>query len=267
MITLPDVRDRMAAADLRLWIDWMDAVASIAEDPYGASITSLGDATLMHVHAAPIPYYNRALSVTDPHRLSGALAYFNERFTPCRVDVVPWMASSRLLSRLNDLGLRPSGFQSNLVAEIERLDLTPPPGIEVREVGAGELTIFCRLYDRAYYGSKELRRLARFRIDALAARFGRPGWRFFQASVGGLPAGGGVLHMADGIATLAGGATVSTMRGRGCQRALLAARLRTALAEGCRLAVSRCVAGSTSQRNMERIGLRTAYTKSLWQYP
>ena len=97
-------------------------------------------------------------------------------------------------------------------------------------------------------------------------RFAKDDWHFFMVSVDGIPAGGGAVHIQDGIATLAGGATVPTMRGRGCQGVLLQARIDAAIEAGCELVIGRCAVGSVSQRNMERAGLETVFTKTIWQH-
>jgi hypothetical protein len=46
------------------------------------------------------------------------------------------------------------------------------------------------------------------------------------------------------------------------QRALLAARIQWAVAQGCDLAVTITQNGSVSHRNMERFGFRIAYTRT-----
>ena len=139
------------------------------------------------------------------------------------------------------------------------------PGVTVRPVKSKELAFYARLYEHAYHGEKAPKRLSRFRTDSIKARFASPEWRFYLTLVDGVPAGGGALHVKDGVASLAGGATMFTLRGRGCQLALLNRRLVDAAELGCELVVSRCAVGSISQRNMERAGLQTAYTKSIWE--
>jgi hypothetical protein len=86
-----------------------------------------------------------------------------------------------------------------------------------------------------------------------------------MAFVGSQPAAGAILHVSEGVATLAGGATLTRFRGRGCQSALIERRLSEAAEAGCDAVTSRCAAGSTSQANMERVGMRVAYTKDIWQ--
>jgi GNAT superfamily N-acetyltransferase len=89
----------------------------------------------------------------------------------------------------------------------------------------------------------------------------RPGARLFLARVDGEVAGTGELHMADGVAWLSADATLPRFRGRGVQRALQCHRLALGSEAGCELAVSESLPGSASQRNMERLGFRVAYTR------
>ena len=68
-----------------------------------------------------------------------------------------------------------------------------------------------------------------------------------------------------GVALLAGASTVPEGRRQGAQRALLEARLQTAVDAGCDLAMMVAAPGSASQRNAERQGFRIAYTRTKWQ--
>ena len=92
----------------------------------------------------------------------------------------------------------------------------------------------------------------------------RPGWRLYIATVDGTPAAFAALFVRDGVGSLAGAATVPALRGRGCQTALLHRRIADADDDGCDLIASQATPGSVSQRNMERAGLRIAYTKAIW---
>lgn len=260
----------LARADGDLWTEWMAALHALPGNPFGVRVVDGGEVRLLHVHGVPKPYYNRILGLAEEHHylVDDALAFFSERRTPCRIDLSPASSGPRLLESLNNHGLRPVEFQSNLYADPASLRMPHlPPGVSVREVRPDELGFFCGLFERAYYGHRAPRVLARFRAASIRARATRPGWRFYLAFVDGVPAGGGTLYLRDGVATLAGGATIYTMRGRGCQKALLLRRMLDAETLGARLVVSRCVAGSVSQHNMQKLGLRLAYTKAIWQHP
>ena len=94
---------------------------------------------------------------------------------------------------------------------------------------------------------------------------GQPGWRLYLARVDGVAGASAALTIGDGLGYLANAATVPAMRGRGCQTALLARRIADAAAEGCDTIASLAEFGSGSQRNLERAGLRVAYTQAVWR--
>ncbi|HEX5435464.1 MAG TPA: GNAT family N-acetyltransferase, partial [Candidatus Angelobacter sp.] len=72
---------------------------------------------------------------------------------------------------------------------------------------------------------------------------------------------GGLVVPQHRMAGLFGAATLPEFRGRGIQKALLNERLRIVQEAGCDLAVTLTMPGTSSQRNAERAGFRTAYTK------
>ena len=87
------------------------------------------------------------------------------------------------------------------------------------------------------------------------------------AWVGGQPAGTGALVIDGGVGWLSGDSTLPEYRGRGVQQALQSLRLRLAAEAGCDLAVTEAAPGGTSQRNMERLGFRIAYTHTEFAKP
>jgi GNAT superfamily N-acetyltransferase len=94
--------------------------------------------------------------------------------------------------------------------------------------------------------------------------YGLPGWHFYIAFVEEVPAAIALLHIQGKTASLAAGATMPQFRGKGCQMALIQQRITDAAEAECTLVVTQERAGTASQRNMERVGLRVAYTKALW---
>ena len=221
----------------------------------------------MLVHAVPLAHYNRIVPFggSDAANMEELAGFYIARQTPCRVDVNPDLATAGQIRDLERTGFQPAEFQSNLWGCPRAIDLASPPQITVDEVAPKELHFFANFFNRAYYqGRKVPRRLMRFRADTIVARYGRPGWRLYLCRVCDIPAAGGVLFVGDGVGTLAGAATMARFRGRGCQRALLQRRAADAAAMGCDLLAARCGVGSVSQRNMERAGLQTAYTKVIW---
>jgi ribosomal protein S18 acetylase RimI-like enzyme len=85
----------------------------------------------------------------------------------------------------------------------------------------------------------------------------------YLARLDGIPAGGGSMRIADGIAQLTGAATAPAFRRRGIQSALLSTRLADATAAGCDIAVITVQPGSKSQQNAQRRGFDLLYTRAV----
>jgi GNAT superfamily N-acetyltransferase len=89
----------------------------------------------------------------------------------------------------------------------------------------------------------------------------------FLAEVDGSTAGGGVVIIHEGIASLGGASTLPEFRNRGVQTALLKTRLAFAARAGCEIAMVTTMPGTISQRNVERRGFRVVYTRTKIQKP
>jgi ribosomal protein S18 acetylase RimI-like enzyme len=93
------------------------------------------------------------------------------------------------------------------------------------------------------------------------------GFRRYLARLGPVIAGGAAIRISDGLAQLAGAATLPEHRRRGVQSALLQARLLDAAQAGCDLAVVTTQPGSKSQENVQRAGFELLYTRAILVRP
>ena len=236
---------------------------------YGVTLARFGRITALLSHEAPVPFFNRILGATagDIALLDEVLAFYRERQTPARIDLRRRSRIGLLDRDLTRRGMVVVQQQANVYMRVpDRIE--PAFGrVRVKEIGSEEGAAFADLYDRAYGMTGGGRRLTGFRRSSILARFGRPGWRFYTASLDDEPVAGAIMFVDRDVATLAGGATLPAARGRGCQTALLQRRLVDAHDSGCAHLVSRCVAGSASHRNLARIGMGDAFTKAIWQLP
>ena len=82
-----------------------------------------------------------------------------------------------------------------------------------------------------------------------------------MAEIDEVAAGGGMMSIHNGVASLGGAGTLPEFRNRGVQRALILARVAFAAESGCDLAMVATQPGSGSQRNVERQGFRVVYTR------
>jgi GNAT superfamily N-acetyltransferase len=102
-------------------------------------------------------------------------------------------------------------------------------------------------------------------FDSGAAALVATGARFYLAELDGQPAAAAALFVTRNVGCLASAATLPAFRGRGAQSALIPARIADAHAAGCDMVATVAAFGSPSQRNLERAGLRIAYTKATWR--
>lgn len=94
-------------------------------------------------------------------------------------------------------------------------------------------------------------------IDTLGAA----GNQGFLAFVNGEAAGAATLGFQGEVAVLSGTSVLPRFRGRGLQKALIAARLASARQQGCPRACSASLPGTASQASLEGAGFRVAYPK------
>jgi GNAT superfamily N-acetyltransferase len=188
-------------------------------------------------------------------------AFYFARGEPCRVFVCP-LADPALVDGLGRRGYRLSGFENFLAMPLAPDDSEPPPspGIEVRPAGPDAAVLYASVV-APNFASPECPgdELADLIVPVCEMEHASA----FLAFVDGQPAGGGAVLIGQGVALLAGAATLPPYRNRGVHAALHHARLALARRSGCDLAAQGAQPGSTSQRNAERRGFRVAYTRSV----
>jgi hypothetical protein len=228
--------------------------------PSGLRLERFGPVTAAVTESRPeLDFMNRIHGLPEaPDRLGEVLTVYRE------VGLRPWIelppGAEELLARLVDAGARPLEPIAVLYAQAEPSAVPPRP--EVRRAAQDEALHFGLLHLEGHGVPAGVRE-----VDApgVAAALARDDVRGYIAGVDGEDAAAGVLfvHGADAYAATA--STVELFRGRGCQAALLARRLTDAAEAGAELFSSLTVLGSPSQRNLERAGLRVAYTKTVWR--
>jgi GNAT superfamily N-acetyltransferase len=186
---------------------------------------------------------------------------FFSRGATSKVVVCP-LADSSLSAGLAKRGYRLVEFETILVRSLADLtDLPEPsPEVAIRSITAGETELYADVVATAFLHPEPV--TPEFR-DLCRAPLRASGITSWIASIGGEPAGGGSLLIRDGLALLAGAATLPDYRRRGIQTALTFTRLNLARDRGCELAMQGAAPGSTSQRTAERLGFRVAYTKAV----
>lgn len=197
-----------------------------------------------------------------PATLDEAEAFFFSRGSAAMHEISP-LAGPPVLQLLCDHGYRPIEISNVLFQPVEKVSPRGEGNVSVRVVGRDEAALWAGISTRAW--THEYPELEGFMRQTGELLVNREGSVCFLAEINGQPGAAGALFIYEGVALLAGAATVPELRRRGLQNALLEARLRYARDHGCDLCMMVTEAGSNSQRNAERQGFRVAYTRIKWR--
>jgi ribosomal protein S18 acetylase RimI-like enzyme len=248
---------RLEEANARYSIALLEALRDLPESDLDLRLERFGAAVAPASPRAPeLDFVNRieGLRAADAGRVGELLPYYAAAGVDPWIELAPEPGLDELGAALAPAGPRLVAFYAVLFGPPE----SRPIDLDVRRAEAEEAESAGRLL----LEGREVPEPARSRHGrALASAVERAcGW-LYVARVDGMPAAAAVLSFSDSVGFLANAATLPAFRGRGCQTALIAARLADARASGCDLVSSGAAFGSQSQRNLERAGLRVAYTK------
>ncbi len=189
--------------------------------------------------------------------------FYFERQSDAQVDVSPY-ADPSLFQALNERGFQVEEFNQTLArwigpASMPPEPVAPPPaGIEIRGVKPGEARTWSALLARVFF-AEQAPQFESFFLPWAAPEHALSLAAFADGRM--VACAGGLIVAEHKMAGFFGAATLAEFRGRGIQQAFMQERLRIAQRAGCDLAVTLTMPGTTSQRNVERSGFRTAYTK------
>jgi Acetyltransferase (GNAT) domain len=202
-------------------------------------------------------------AVADGH-LATATAWVAEREIAPYVPLTPGLPETAAAEKwLRDNGFAPGYAWMKFVRDAHPPRFKPPADVEVFELSTETADPFGMI---AATG---------FGLPAWAAAFfarlpGRRGWRCYAARVDGEVAACGAMLIDGAVAEFGIGATLESVRRRGCQLALLHRRILDAAAAGCEtlfvetgVRVEDRPAGS--YRNILRAGFEEAYLCPNWQ--
>ncbi|MER2261715.1 MAG: GNAT family N-acetyltransferase [Psychrobacillus sp.] len=251
-------------AEIQTLTSRIDTIQSLPGNPMGAEHIVRGNTHAFAVKHIPGPAFNtvRGLNENDLNYLDDIFLFYKELSVSFRIEVTPQNSCEPLFRKLSDVGYYQSGFHASFVRATSNIvNVSLPTAIEVRPLNKDEFDLFSAIYVNAFNLPSYIQDGIRQNNQIL---HGVPGWYFYLALRHNIPVGIGVLYVKGELATLAVAATLPAYRGMGVQRALLNKRIEKAVEEGAKYITSEAAFGSSSHRNMERQGLKLAYTKAIW---
>jgi GNAT superfamily N-acetyltransferase len=269
---LPPVTDalvrRLDAVSTGFARDWLEGVAALPGNPRGMRLTTFGSAFAAAATNAPeLDFMNRVhhLWPEDAHHLPAILTFYADAAVRPWFEVFPSEdGADAVAGAIARAGSAPVSYETFLYGAAIRSPgaEAASPGVRIRTVSGGDVDTFSDVLLVGHGVPEPEHELARAGQRHWADL---PGTALYLAIVDEQPAAAAVLRVGDGIGYLANAATVPEFRGRGCQTALLGRRIADAADAGCGLVAGQALFGSTSQRNMERMGLRPAVTLTTWR--
>jgi hypothetical protein len=187
-------------------------------------------------------------------------AFYRSHNAPSQVDLCP-LHDPAVLELFKQRGYAITELNNVLFRKLDAEEKFPPPpaGCEIRRSHLEEANRAGEIVESAFFpeGAPEPFR------GLVAPFYQMDQGLAFVASVDGklVACGAGLVISEHKVFGLCGAGTLAEFRGRGLHKALLHARMSAAVQAGCEYAVVVTQGGSASQRNMERLGFRVAYSK------
>jgi ribosomal protein S18 acetylase RimI-like enzyme len=250
-IVTEELARRLEAVGVEFIAGWLRGIPGVRVERFGAAEASLNPSL------ADVDFMNTVMGLypEDAEVLGAILAFYAEAGVRPWLELPPAPGFDALSEPLADAGAVPVGFHTMLYGAARRAERDP----RVREARPDEAAEFGDVLLRGHGAPDDA---PRTHIVAWAERSDS---RMYVAEVDGRIGAAGALVLHDDLAYLANASTLPEARGRGLQSALIAARVDAAARAGIALVSAQAAWSSPSQRNLERAGLRVAYTKTVWR--
>lgn len=265
---LPVINDDLAIRIVQSETDYFTSrISSIGErsgNPEGVEIRKLGNTTAFYIKTMPWGLFNsiKGFSENDINRLEEVINFYRERNRTFQLDINPIGISPKILRQLAEKGLFQDSFHSVLyglpISVVPKL----PSNIKIRQIdNDADFDLYAGIH--CVGSGMDIVHKHHF-VNNNIGLLNRPGWKLFLALWDDIPAAVAVMHISKNIASFTLAATAPEFRRKGLQTSLLLWRMNEAYKSNCELVVAQASFGSSSQNNMERVGMQIAWTRAVW---
>lgn len=258
-----DFAQRIERVELDDYLSRLRAFHEQPCNPRGIEFRRFGQAMGLMARGEPLnSAFNRIMlfGTRDIGLLDEIFQWYQDSGIRWRIDLVPHLCRRELLAALAERGWYQCQFQHCLYGLPPFPAVSVASGMHVDMIDATQMSQWAAVYQEGFGVPEEARSGG---AEYLSLQFSDTCWRLYGAWQESRLVAVGTLYLGDQGASLGGGTTLPMYRGRGCQTALVERRLADAAAAGCGIVTSQ--AGGSSLRNMERCGMRLAYTKVMWE--
>jgi GNAT superfamily N-acetyltransferase len=258
-----DLIHRIVDAEASYTLSRLQVLERIPGNPIGIAHRRIDDGVVAYMaRHLPVPYFNSVVGLRagHAHHIAPLVAWYRDNGVNGRFEMVPGNYDAGLGRELARLGYYQSGFHAALIGEPDCLPAPAANGIAVERVASAPIM---EDYLDAYIAGWGIPDGARFKANIRPWR-DQAGWSLYLARADGRPAAAATLYVRDKVGYCADGATDPAFRGRGLHAALLRRRIADATAAGVDVVCGGAEYLSASHRNMERVGMRVMFTRSIW---
>jgi ribosomal protein S18 acetylase RimI-like enzyme len=264
-ILIPSLRviRRTLECEIAYTVSRMAVLERIPGNPVGIAFRRLeGGAVALMARHLPVPGFNSVVGLRAGHErhIEPLIDWYRAEGVKAQFETVPGYYDPALGRELARLGYYQSGFHTSLVCDPDLALPAAPGGVTVERV---ESPAALEEFLDAYIAGRSIPQGAQFKAN-VRAWLREPGWQLYLARADGRPAAAAILYLHDKVGYCADATTDPAFRGRGLQTALLARRIADARAAGVDFVCSGAEFQSQSHRNMERVGMRVQFVRSLW---
>ena len=249
-------------AEIDYMLDRMQAIKERDGNPEGIEIRRFHDAIAFYSRTMPWGLFNNVKGTIQEEDVGAIIGFYEERSRPFELQFIPSKANKAVFRLLHDRSFYQAGFHTSMYRELlHEIELSNNKQLLVRELHEDEFELYAQIHCLGTGLSLDGQSSVASNNRVL---HGREGWRYYIGFYNEEPAAVAVMHMKDQVASLTFAATLPAYRQLGLHTELLLYRMKEALRHGCKLIVGQCAYCSGSHRNMERAGMKLAYTRSTW---
>jgi MOSC domain-containing protein YiiM/GNAT superfamily N-acetyltransferase len=236
-------------------VDWtLDLWETVSRHGFDISIASSGELAMAASTELPSTAFNRALGHRMLPNLTDRMVDFFRR-----AGTTGWIVATEPPWPGGEAGERATVMAASPGSVI---DGDRPGSIEFREIGRSEATMWAEvLTEASCITGREAAAWCAFAAQVAGSR----GHHLFVAEDSGEPVAVAGLFTRRRVGLLSTAAVLPAARGRGIQRALIAARARRAADRGCTLLTASAVPGSRSEANLAAAGFQPVADVALYR--
>ncbi|MFC9540344.1 GNAT family N-acetyltransferase [Lysinibacillus sp. NPDC056959] len=260
-----NLADHFEMTEIKMFESRLNAIKEIQNNAMGVEIGQFDGAYAFSIKNIPGPSYNvvKGDGLGSENTIDKILSFYRTREIQARFDLAPQYVNATSLQKLHNAGLFQSDFHATLYCELneETVRKIKNSCIKIRQINEDEFDRYGNIYVEGFG-------MPAFLAESVATNnqvlHDKPGWSFYIASLQNEDVGVASLYVHNGTAVLAASAVKPIARNQGIHQALIQFRINESLEQNCSVIIGHAKFASISQNNMERCGLKMAYTKSIW---